>query len=46
MESYRSGRNETDSKSVCPSLGTWVRIPPTPLESSHESVGFLFLGGG
>ena len=32
MEMYRSGRNENDSKSFCPEMGTWVRIPPSPPE--------------
>ena len=30
METYRSGRNENDSKSFCLEIGTWVRIPPSP----------------
>ena len=30
METYRSGRNGTDSKSVVPFLVPWVRIPPSP----------------
>ena len=30
LEMYRSGRNENDSKSFCPEMGTWVRIPPSP----------------
>ena len=30
METYRSGHNGTDSKSVVPSLVPWVRIPPSP----------------
>lgn len=31
MESYRSGHNELHSKCSCPLLGTWVRIPHSPL---------------
>ena len=31
MEKYRSGYNGPDSKSGCPEMGTWVRIPPSPL---------------
>lgn len=27
---YRSGHNENDSKSFCPAMGAWVRIPPSP----------------
>ena len=30
LETYRSGRNENDSKSFCLEIGTWVRIPPSP----------------
>ena len=30
QESYRSGHNGADSKSVCRATGTRVRIPPTP----------------
>ena len=31
VETYRSGHNGAHSKCVCPSLGTRVRIPPSPL---------------
>ena len=37
METYRSGRNENDSKSFCPEMGTWVRIPPSPPENGAMS---------
>ena len=30
METYRSGHNGADSKSVCRATGTRVRIPPSP----------------
>ena len=33
MESYRSGHNELHSKCSCPFLGTWVRIPHSPLKN-------------
>ena len=45
MEMYRSGRNESDSKSFCRCwAGTWVRIPPSPPKTDDLCVvGFLFL---
>ena len=45
LEMYRSGRNENDSKSFCPEMGTWVRIPPSPptnfLPAAYQAAGFL-----
>ena len=38
METYRSGRNENDSKSFCLEIGTWVRIPPSPPENGDKSM--------
>ena len=41
MEMYRSGRNENDSKSFCPEMGTWVRIPPAaPWASPYRTRPF------
>ncbi len=43
METYRSGHNETDSKSVVPSRVPWVRIPPSPPPALEENSQGLFL---
>lgn len=42
LEMYRSGRNENDSKSFCPEMGTWVRIPPSPLNKLSVDTGGFF----
>ena len=38
QETYRSGHNGADSKSVCRATGTRVRIPPSPRRMNRVSV--------
>lgn len=40
METYRSGRNETDSKSVVLFGVPWVRIPPSLPKAPYKGVFF------